>query len=398
MLFTYTKKHMNKKIPHIIVVASYFYPKIGGLENYAFFLAKKLHESGRYTVSIVTSNYAGTGYLKEYIDGMTIHRLAISFKVSNTPINLSWYGEVKKIFADENPDLVHVHSPVPYLPDIAAHVAKSGRKKIPVVLTYHSGSMLKGSFLIDIIIVVYEKIFLRKIFSSSDAVVAISQEFAKRTFPQFQDKTCFIPTGVDLQRFSPTPLPSQDRVTYVGRIEHSSSWKGVEQLLQAMVIVVKKRRKAVLELVGGGDALDYYKTRAEELGIKNSVIFSGPQMGQNIVEAYRRSTVVALPSTSDSEAFSITLVEAMASGRPIIGTNIGGTPQVIEHSKNGFLVPPKDPAALAQAILMILEDKSLAQKIGEYGRVKAQGFSWDLQGKKYSNLFDLILEKNTHDV
>lgn len=378
---------LGKHVPHIpriTVVASYFYPKIGGLENYAYNLAKGLNASGKYRVSIITSNHEGGGYKQEIIDGMTVHRLPIWIKVSNTPINLTWSRWIKDIFVVEQPDLVHLHSPVPFMADLAARAAKDR----PVVLTYHSGSMLKGKWPVDILIGLYENTFLAALFRRADAVVAISQEFAKRKFPQFAGKTYFIPTGVDLNRFKKTPLPTGiPTVTFVGRIEHTSSWKGIEQLLQAMALVIKKRPDARLELVGGGDAIPHYQDRAQELGISASVIFSGPQIGEDLVDAYRRANVIVLPSTSDSEAFSIALVEAMACGRPIIGTNIGGTPQVIDHEKNGLLVPPSNPEELGKAIERILGDRQLATRLADFGAARAQNFAWEIQTKKYSELF-----------
>jgi len=158
-----------------------------------------------------------------------------------------------------------------------------------------------------------------------------------------------------------------------------------------MTLVIKHRPHVTLELIGGGDAIPHYRQRAEELGIALAVTFAGPQLGQNLVDAYARASMIVLPSTSDSEAFSIALIEAMASGRPIIGTNIGGTPQVIENGKNGLLVPPKDPVALAEAIERVLADKALATSLADYGAAKAQNFSWDIQTKKYSDLFDKVL-------
>jgi len=384
-------KALGNKVKHttrITVISSYFYPKIGGLENYAYLLAKNLHTSGNYEVSVVTSNHEGGGYRQEIIDGITVHRLPIWMKISNTPVNPRWYGALKKIFAVEQPDIVHIHSPVPFLPDLAAYAAGDRA----VVLTYHSGSMLKGKWPVDAVIGLYEKLFLPILFKRADAVVAVSQEFARRTFPQFANKIYFIPTGVDLNRFKKTPLPeSTEIVSFVGRIEHSSTWKGIEPLLQAMVIVIEHRPNATLELIGGGDAIPHYRKRAEELGIATAVTFVGPQLGQNLVDAYARGSMIVLPSTSDSEAFSIALIEAMASGRPIIGTNIGGTPQVIENGKNGLLVPPKNPVTLAEAIERVLADKTFARSLADYGAMKAQGFSWDIQTKKYSELFDKVL-------
>jgi len=382
---------LGKNVPHtprLTVVASYFYPKIGGLETIAYRLARDLHKSGKYQVSVITSNYEAKGYRQDIIDGMVVHRLPIWFRVSNTPINPFWYWWIKRIFKVEHPDLVHTHSPVPYLADLAVEAASN--EHIPVLATYHSGSMRKGRWPVDIIISFYERIFLRRLFKRSNAVVAVSQTFARNYFPQFAEKTFFIPTGVDLSRFKKTPLPKEDTVTFIGRIEHSSSWKGIEQLLQAMAIVIKHRPHARLELVGGGDAIDHYRARAEALGIGASVSLPGSQSGEKLIDAYRRATIVVLPSTSDSEAFSVALVEAMACGRPVIGTNIGGTPQVIDNEKDGFLVPPKDPQALAAAIERILGDRALAEKLGNAGAEKSQLFSWELQNEKYRALYEKI--------
>lgn len=373
----------QKSIPHITVVTTYFYPKIGGVENYAYLLAKNLHSSGKYRVSVITSNYDGRHHKKEMIDGMVIYRLPFWFKISNTLINPIWYWQIKRIFSIEQPDIIHLHSPVVYMADVAAIAAKN----TPTVLTYHSGSMIKGTWLADSIIEIYETIFLPALFKRANAIVAISQKFAERKFPQFINKIYFIPTGVDLNRFKKTPLPIKETVTFVGRIEHNSSWKGIDQLLEAMILVIKKRPQAKLELIGGGDAVEYYRTRTQKLGISSSVTFFGPQLGQNLVEAYQRAKVVVLPSTSDSEAFSVTLIEAMASGRPIIGTNIGGTPQVIEDGKNGLLVQPKDPRVLAEAIERVFSDHTLATHLADFGAEKARDFSWDIQTKKYSDIF-----------
>ncbi|MDB5238939.1 MAG: putative hexosyltransferase, glycosyltransferase family 1 [Candidatus Parcubacteria bacterium] len=381
----------NKRaLPHIVIATAYFYPKIGGVENYSYMLAKKLQESGEYTVSIITSDYDNTKNAKLIIDGMTVYRLPVGFRLSNTPMNLRWYWEIKKILKQEKPDILHVHSPVPYLPDMAAWAGKN----VPMVFTYHSGSMKKGKWPIDALIQIYEKVFLAKMFQRARAVIAISQEFVKNTFPQYKNKTFFIPTGVDLGRFKKMPLPASQRVTYVGRIEHSSSWKGIDSLLQAMTIVVSQCPEATLELIGGGDALPHYKERAAQLGIAESVVFSGPKRGAELVEAYSRSNVVVLSSISDSEAFSVTLVEAMACGRPIVGTNIGGTPQLIDHEKNGLLVAPNKPEELAAAIIRVLNDTTLAQNLAASGAERSIGFSWDIQAKKYSDIFQSMLTKN----
>lgn len=380
---------LKNPIPHLTVISSYFYPKMGGLETIAYTVAKNLHASGEYKVSIITSNYDGTGYRKDIVDGMTVHRLPISFRISNTPINLFWYSWVKKILTEENTDIVQTHSPVPFLVDVAVKAAKD--KGIPVVVTYHSGSMKKGQLLLDSIIGVYEAYFLRKLFQRADAIVAVAQNFIQRKFPEFLSKTHVIPTGVDLQRFHQTSVPTAELVAFVGRIEHSSAWKGIDQLIKAMAIVIKHRPQAQLILIGGGDAIESYRQQARVLGIEDALLTPGPQYGLDLVEAYQKAMVVVLPSTSDSEAFSVALVEAMASGRPVIGTRIGGTPEVITDQHDGLLVPAKDPEALAVAIERVLVDHSFAQRLGDAGAAKAQGFAWELQISKYKTIYNKIL-------
>jgi glycosyltransferase involved in cell wall biosynthesis len=382
----------KNKIPNLTVVCAYFYPKIGGLETIAYTTAKMLHQRGLYNVSIITSNYSGSGYKMEVIDGMTVHRLPISFVLSNSPINPLWYFTIKKLLREENTNIVHTHSPVPYMADMAIMSAKS--LGIPTIATYHSGSMKKGKFFIDLVIRFYEKFLLRRMFKNATRVVTVHQAFMKNNYPEVSYKTSFIPTGVDLNRFQNTEIPRDvKRITFIGRIEKSSRWKGIEPLLKAMVYVLKKEPDAILDLVGGGDALDMYRGIAKELGLEKNVSINGPKYANELVEVYKNSTVIVLPSTSDSEAFSVTLVEAMASGRPIIGTNIGGTPQVIENGKNGLLVEPNDSIALSEAILSVISNYDFAVSLGQKGAEISRGFSWDIQTNKYINLYEEVLKK-----
>ncbi|MDB5238938.1 MAG: hypothetical protein JWO00_273 [Candidatus Parcubacteria bacterium] len=384
----------NSGKKHITVVSPYFYPKIGGLENIAYTTARNLHQSGIYRVSIITSNHTGKEYVKETIDGMIVHRLPIQFILSNSPVNLTWYWKIKRIFKADRPDLIHVHSPVPYIADMAAYAAG----KTPVVITYHSGSMRKNKWPVDILIDLYEKVFLVALFKKVVAIVAYSPEFIEKELRPFKEKTFYISPGVDLNRFTPTPLSQNKVVTFVGRMEHATKWKGVETLLKAVSIYAKKDPTVRLRLVGTGDAIEHYKKMAFDLNIGSNVVCTGPKLGGALTEEYQRADVVVLPSTSNAESFGMVLVEAMASGRPIIGSNIGGIPQLIDDGKNGLLVAPGDEAALEQAIEKVLTDKKLASTFAERSLVKAREFNWAIQVEKYQNLFKEILKVKSKKV
>lgn len=385
------KKKSDQVRHNLTIVSAYFYPKIGGLETIAYTTAKMLHQSGNYNVSIITSNYSGKGQKKEVIDGMNVYRLPILFTLSNSPINPLWYFMICKIYKLENTQIVHTHSPVPFMADIAVRVAKNN--KIPVVCTYHSGSMKKGSLLYDPIIYVYENYFLRNLFRLADVVVTVHQAFMLKNYSEFKNKTKFIPTGVDLDRFKKTEINKETKtVSFIGRIELSSKWKGIEQLILAMKLVVQKVPEAKLKIVGGGDALEFYQNMIINNKLENSIILTGPKFKDELVHIYNESRAIILPSTSDSEAFSVVLVEAMASGRPIIGTNIGGTPQVIRNEENGLLVESMDINMLADAIIKLLQNIDLAKRLGDVGANMSKDFSWDLQTQKYNQIFLNLLK------
>lgn len=378
--------------PRLMVVAPYFYPRIGGVENYAYNIARRLHEQGAYRVSVITSNTDSNTFERGMIDGMTVHRLPAWFRVSNTPVNPLWYWHCRRIFGAENPDIVHVHAPVPFMADVAARAASG----IPVVLTYHAGTMIKGRWPIDLLIRVYERILLAALCRRVTALVTVSSGIAEGHLRRFRDKTHIIPPGVDLEQFAPAPLPAPLRtVMFVGRIERHSQWKGIEPLLRAMQRVREKCPRARLEIVGGGDAVEHYARRAAALGIKESVTFCGPQTGGALADAYHRASVVVLPSTSEAESFGMVLIEAMASGRPVIGSNVGGIPQAIDHEENGLLVPPGDAEALAAAILRLLVDPADAQRLADAGVIKARKFAWDVQVSKYRQLFATLAAVGT---
>src|SRR3712207_4234978 len=104
----------------LMIIAPYFYPKIGGLENYAYNIALGLKKKFKWNIVVVTSNHVEKKYKEEKINGLKIYRLPYLFKLSNTPINPFWYFQIREIIKKENPDVINAHTPVPFISDIAA--------------------------------------------------------------------------------------------------------------------------------------------------------------------------------------------------------------------------------------------------------------------------------------
>lgn len=376
-------------MPHLLVATPYFHPRIGGAENYSWQIARRLALRSGFRVSVVTSRSEPAGAARESLDGMEVHRLPIWLRWSNTPLNALWFAQLRRLIRADPPDLVHLHAPVPFMADVAARAA--GR--IPTVLTYHAGSMAKGRWPIDMLIGLYERIALPALFRRVTALVAVSPQIVREQMRGHAHKATVIPPGVDLEQFRPAPLAEDLRtVTFVGSVARSAAWKGIDVLLHSMADVMRAVPQARLEIVGGGDALEHHARCARDLGISDAVRFCGPQRGASLADAYRRASVVVLPSKSAAESFGMVLLEAMASGRPVIGSRIGGIPELIEDGSSGLLVPPGDPQALASAIVRVLRDRRLAQGLAEAGVRKAGLYDWEIQCDRYVRLFDSIVD------
>jgi glycosyltransferase involved in cell wall biosynthesis len=371
----------------IVIVAPYFYPKIGGMENYVYNISKGLKEKYGWEVVVVTSNHEEKKYKEENIDGMKIYRLAPWFKISNTPINPLWYFQIKKIIKKEKPDIINGHSPVPFISDITSLVAG----KIPFITTYHSGSMIKEKSALNPLIFLYESLLLESLFRMSTKIICCSPDYIKRNLKKHKTKVKYIPPGVDTKIFRPHKSKPTNDVLFVGRIEKNSDWKGIKYLLDAISLIKFHKPDISLRLIGSGDRVIYFKKYSKAIGVNKNVTFVGSRTGTDLVGEYQYSKLLVLPSITESESFGIVLVEAMACKKPVIGSKIGGIPYVINHEVNGLLVPPKDSNALADAIVKILKNPELANKMGENGYKKVvSGFTWDKQVEKTHQFFNTL--------
>ena len=220
----------------------------------------------------------------------------------------------------------------------------------------------------------------------------------RQAHPVFADRCITVPNGT---RMPPDPAPSRPsgtKVLFVGRL---SPEKGVHDLLNAFGIVIRKHPGASLELVGGEGVvpreflLDLseepevkelsrfydgtpYKAHLEGLltgGLRESVTFTGPLPYDSLRDRYAACDVLVNPSLS--EAFGMTVLEAMAAGLPVVVTRVGGMTDLVRDGETGLVVPPADPSALGDALMRLLSDPALRADLGRAARRYAEQFSWD---------------------
>lgn len=369
----------------LLVVAPYFYPKVGGLENYAWNICKGLKNTYGWDIVAVASNHEENGYKEEVIEGIKIYRLPYWFKLSNTPINFGWFIDIWKIIKKERPDVVNAHSPVPFIADVSANLSK--RMNIPLVLTYHAGSMKKNN-IFDLVIEFYENTFLNSIINNADKVICFHTDFIKKYLLNYS-KLVKVAPGVDTDIFKYDKTKRPNSVIYVGKIDKTTSWKGLGILIKTLKEITEKNVRVRLNIIGEGNAVNMYKDMVNSYNLQYYVKFIGKLNSKKLALAMQNAKVLVLPSITDAESFGMVLIEAMACGTPVIGSNIGGIPQVIDNGKNGYLFKPGNTSDLANKIVKLIDNDKLVSKFGLKGREKVEKYyTWDLAINRYFQIIN----------
>jgi glycosyltransferase involved in cell wall biosynthesis len=180
--------------------------------------------------------------------------------------------------------------------------------------------------------------------------------------------------GTDLQRFTPDRSKVEpNRILSVGRLVPK---KGFEDLVDALALLQKKGLPIRADVYGGGPLRDALEARADRLGLNGALKFHGARLQDEIVAAYRQAAVFVLAPVvtddGDRDGIPNVLVEAMASGVPVVATRISGIPELITDGVDGLLVDERDPAALGRAIERLWRDDELAAQLGRAARHRVE--------------------------
>ena len=314
----------------ILIVAPYFTPRVGGLENYALAVALQMKAAG-HNVVVVTSNHLARRRQTHHQQGLRIIRLPAWANASNTPVNPLWYWQLKHIIRQEAPAAIVAHTPVPFIADMAVRAA--GR--IPVVLTYHN-DLAKFNPLLRAVLAVYWTLLGKHTLERADRIVATSQFYADNSpfLALHKHKIVIIPPGINPLRFKRSlnattlrqGLGPDKVVLFVGSMAKTHAHKGLDLLIGAVADLRHDGKAVQLVAVGQGDDLPRYRRLAQAAGIADNVTFTGFISDSDLPGYYAAADVFVLPSTSQAEGFGMVLVEAAACGTPVIGTDVGGIP------------------------------------------------------------------------
>lgn len=373
----------------ILYVTENYYPHLGGITEHVHHLAIEMQKRG-HEVVILTGGANRKGKDNTPNDVPTIRvGKSILFPVNKSFTRFTFmkhpYKDTKQIMDKYNFDVVHLHGPItPFFPMAALKMAPRLR-----VVTYHAAHGKNHLYyLISRLIDDYLRM--------PHGIIAVSR-VAERSakFYIHRDDFTIIPNGIDTKRFSPSvePLPhlndNKKNILFVGRFEPR---KGLKYLLKAFPIIKKKIPNARLVIVGGGFYKGFYK-KYIPTGYGEDIHLAGFVSGEELPRYYASCDVFCSPATGN-ESFGIILLEGMASKKCVVASDISGYRQVIDHGENGILVPPEDPAKLAEAIIDVLSNDNFRSEIARKARKKAENYSWEKIANEVESYYYRLMSNN----
>jgi len=364
------------------LVTPYVYPLPGGVTEHVHYLYENLRLRG-HDVRIITSSHG----LQRSSEGDVV-RIGKGFSMpangSMGTITLSprFLSQVRDALEAERFDLLHFHEPfVPFLSPIVLRLSTSVN-----VATFHAyGGWSPAYEFGSRVLRGYAERLHGRI-----AVSAAARHFIDRYFPGDYK---VIPNGVDVDRYRrAVPLARwQDgtrNILFVGRHEPR---KGLLELLKAFRILRKTGCECRLLVVGSGpqerEARRYVLTRR-----LRGVEFLGRVSDTEKAQLFRTADVYVSPATG-RESFGIVLLEAMAAGTPVVASDIHGYKGVVRRDREGLLVPPRKPKAIAAAIARLLADDELRARMGDDGRERAEEFSWPRVTAKVDEYYGFVIRR-----
>lgn len=366
-----------------ILMLNYEFPPLGGGAGRATrYISRELVNMGC-KVDVLTSCDAPQP-LYEVLDGVRVYRVPTRRKSIHecglrAALQYVTYGymKMKELVAKNNYDITHSFFSLPT--GILSYLAKR-RYNLPYILSLR-GSDVPGYDPYGV-----ERLhrvlisFNVKIWQSADRVIALSRglaNLAHQSAPNIPMKVIY--NGIDTCIFRPVKVNNNGRISLI-TVSRLLQRKGIHFLIEALHRM--KRDDLNLLIVGKGNYEEALKEQAYRLNLQDKITFYGYCPNENLPYLYAQADIFVLPSLTES--FGIVFAEAMACGLPIIGTTVGGIPEVVIDRENGILVPPRDVEALLQAIRQLSDNSQLRAKMRQNNiRRIADCFSWETVSSQY---------------
>lgn len=354
-----------KKILYVITKSGW-----GGAQKYVYDLANNLPKE-KFEAVVAAG---GDGPLFDKLRDGGIRAV----KIPGLKRDIGFFQELKslwflyKIFNQETPNIIHLNSSkIGGLGAIAARLSSLViRHSSFVIFTAHGWPFSEDRNLIDRNIIYF---FSWLTAALSDRVVNITKADHKQSlnFPLLRrDKFVYVQNGIDLDNRHFLPREEARKILglkkeqfAIGAIAELTKNKGLEYLIEAArhLEFIIPNSKFIIHIIGDGEDKEKIQNQINSLGLKNNIVLAG--FIQNAERYLRAFDIFVLPSVK--EGLPYVIMEAMASGLPIIASNVGGIPDLIEHGKSGLLVKAKDPLGLAEGLKKLMENPDVRNALGK---------------------------------
>ena len=370
----------------IAQVTHTFPPYMGATGNACYHISLELSKCG-HDVTVYTSKYPDVDY--KYPDILKVNRFKPLFQTGNAPF-------IPELLKLKDFDIVHLHYPYYFGGEMVYIASKLWKQKY--VITYHNDVI--GSGLFKLFFKLHRIALMKLIMANAYKIIVPTMDFARNSYinmlTNIDHSVIEIPNGVDLDKFHPEVdcdyikdkynLWNKNVLLFVRTLDKGHYlYSGLEYLLKSFLKIENKN--TILLIVGGGNMKNYYINLSKKLGVANKVIFIGNIPNKDMPKYYIVSDIVILPSTL-TESFGMVLIEAMATGKPVIASNLPGVRTVVDDGKNGLLTLPKNVDDLTSKIQYLLDNEEVRRKFGKLGRKKAEeNYSWEVIAKKTEKVY-----------
>ncbi len=356
----------------------------GGVGQHIFHLQQEFEKLGHEVVVMAPRSAQGGLEVKPgfYGIGRPIPIPANGSK-ARLMFDVTLYNAVKEIMNREQFDVVHMHEPLtPLLPYIVLLNSQSLN-----VATFHAARETNPWYTML-------KPYFGFLMSRLDERICVSEPARRNIDQHFPDSYRIIPNGIDIDRYneSVSPFPWAERgprILFVGRFNEAR--KGFKYLLRAMPLIQQQFPDVRLTVVGPGDRTKFHDMlqRYQIRGVE----FVGEVPWDDLPRYYASCDVFCAPSIH-GESFGIVLLEAMASIKPVVASDIPGYAGVVTNNLDGLLVQPNDSASIALAIVHLLSDESLRERLASAGRQTAEKYTWPSVASQILNVYQAGLGAN----
>lgn len=350
----------------IAIVTQAYHPAVGGVTEHVDATARELRARGHDT-TVVTSRFRGASPEPGVARVGRNVSVAYNGAENNVTIGLSLARGLGAILEKGRFDVVHVHCPLsPILPLLALQLAPC-----PTVGTFHSALVSDAHLRLfrPVLVPFYRRM---------DRVIAVSETARACVAAHFPGPVEIVPNGVDRTRFYPG-VPKLERfddgtpnILFVGRFD---ARKGLPELMQACAALAREGVAFRVILVGDGTLRPAIERMAAG-PLRGRVHFEGRVGHAHLPRYYASADVFCSPARA-GESFGMVLLEAMASGVPLVATDLDGHRSVFTPGQEGIAIPPRDPRSLADALRRMLLDPALRARCGARGAETARAYGWD---------------------